>query len=176
MNRKLLASAICASLFMAGPVFAQDTSASTPQSQDQASDSQSGQKTPTKEKDAKTLQAVSVTGSLLKRPEYESTSPVQVINIKGSFAGGAFDTADLLQSSAVAAGSTQINGQFGGYVVNGGTGVKPIDLRGLGANRTLVLLDGQRPGPSGTRGAVGAFDLNVIPSVILGRIEIVKDG
>ncbi len=113
---------------------------------------------------------------MLKRPEYETTAPVQVINVQGDFAAGAFDTADLLQATAVASGSTQINGQFSGYIVDGGTGVKPIDLRGLGAQRTLVLLDGQRPGPSGTRGAVGAFDLNVVPSVILGRIEIVKDG
>lgn len=176
MNRKLLASAICTGLFMAGSAFAQDDSTAAQPSRDQTTKNQPAQKTSDNEKDAKNLEAVSVTGSLLNRPEYESTSPVQVINIKGNFAAGAFDTADLLQSSAVAAGSTQINGQFGGYVVDGGTGVKPIDLRGLGANRTLVLLDGQRPGPAGTRGAVGAFDLNVVPSVILGRIEIVKDG
>lgn len=176
MNRKLLASAICAGLLMAGSAFAQDASVSAQPSQDQTAGTQSAQKTSATEKEAQNLETVSVTGSLLKRPEYETTSPVQVINMKGGFSGGAFDTADLLQSSAVAAGSTQINGQFGGYVVDGGTGVKPIDLRGLGANRTLVLLDGQRPGPSGTRGAVGAFDLNVVPSVILGRIEIVKDG
>ncbi|MDQ6646155.1 MAG: TonB-dependent receptor plug domain-containing protein, partial [Pseudomonadota bacterium] len=158
MNRKLLASAICAGLFMAGSAFAQDDSTAAQPSRDQTTKNQPAQKTSDNEKDAKNLEAVSVTGSLLNRPEYESTSPVQVINIKGNFAAGAFDTADLLQSSAVAAGSTQINGQFGGYVVDGGTGVKPIDLRGLGANRTLVLLDGQRPGPAGTRGAVGAFD------------------
>lgn len=176
MNRKLLVSAIFAGLLMAGSAFAQDESVSAQPSQDQASKTPSTPKTSSNEKDAKNLETVSVTGSLLKRSEYESTSPVQVINVQGAFAAGAFDTADLLQSSAVASGSTQINGQFGGYIVDGGTGVKPIDLRGLGANRTLVLLDGQRPGPSGTRGAVGAFDLNVVPSVILGRIEIVKDG
>jgi len=126
--------------------------------------------------ETKDLDTVSVTGSLLRRPEYETTSPVQVISVEKSIAAGQFDTADFLQTSAAAAGSTQINNQFGGFVVEGGTGVQTVSLRGLGANRTLILLDGQRPGPAGTRGQVGAFDLNVIPQAILQRLEIVKDG
>lgn len=182
MNRKFLVTAICAGLFAAGSAFAESGNpAALQQAQDQTN-SNTTQQSPTpqetagKEGEVHQLEAVSVTGSLLRRPEYQTTAPVQVINIEGGLASGAFDTADLLQSSAVASGSTQINGQFSGYIVDGGTGVKPIDLRGLGANRTLVLVDGQRPGPAGTRGAVGAFDLNVMPSVILGRVEIVKDG
>lgn len=172
MNRKLLASAICASLFVAGAAYAHAAPAPAAQPQDQTTTDQSNDQN----QNAKEMETITVTGSLLKRPEYETTAPVQVINVQADLAAGAFDTADLLQGTAVAAGSTQINGQFSGYLVDGGTGVKPIDLRGLGANRTLVLLDGQRPGPAGTRGAVGAFDLNVVPSVILGRVEIVKDG
>jgi len=46
----------------------------------------------------------------------------------------------------------------------------------LGANRSLILLDGHRPGPAGTRGQVGAFDLNVLPSSIVQRVELLKDG
>lgn len=131
----------------------------------------------TSSKEATNLDKVTVTGTLLKnRPEYESTSPIQVISIEKGIAAGQFDTADFLQSSAAAAGSTQINNQFGGFVVEGGTGVQTVSLRGLGANRSLILLDGQRPGPAGTRGQVGAFDLNVIPQIVLQRIEIVKDG
>lgn len=184
LKRLPLAVAVIACLQMA-PAFAADQPAANQAptaatGQQTTSGSQDDQTTNTndqaKEEDAKEFEAMTVTGSLLKRPEYQTTAPVQVINIDADFATGAFDTADLLQSTAVASGSTQINGQFSGYIVDGGTGVKPIDLRGLGANRTLVLLDGQRPGPAGTRGAVGSFDLNVIPSVILGRIEIVKDG
>lgn len=172
MNRKLLASAICAGLFMAGAAYAHAAPAPAAQPQDQTTTDQSNDQN----QNAKEMETITVTGSLLKRPEYETTAPVQVVDMEAGLAAGAFDTADLLQSTAVASGSTQINGQFGGFVIDGGTGVKPIDLRGLGANRTLVLLDGQRPGPAGTKGAVGAFDLNVIPSVALGRIEIVKDG
>lgn len=122
------------------------------------------------------MEKITVTGSLLRRLEYDSVSPVQVITADTSVNVGQIDTAEFLQKSSVAAGSTQISHQFSGFVVEGGTGTQSLDLRGLGANRTLVLLNGKRPGPAGVRGQVGAFDLNVIPSSILQRAEIVKDG
>src|SRR5690606_24121080 len=122
------------------------------------------------------LDRITVTGSLLRRADYETTSPVFTINTETNAAQGQVNIGEILQKSAIGAAETQINHQFGGFVVDGGTGVQTFSLRGLGANRTLVLLDGQRPGPAGTRGQVGAFDLNVIPSSILQRVEIVKDG
>ncbi|MDE2307918.1 MAG: TonB-dependent receptor, partial [Xanthomonadaceae bacterium] len=170
-RRLPLAIAVIAALQVA-PVFAQDPPSAAPPTGQSASSADKAKET----EKVKLLETVSVTGSLLKRPEYETTSPVQVIEVKNNLAAGQFDTADFLQTTAVAAGSTQINNQFGGFIVEGGTGVQTISLRGLGANRTLVLLDGQRPGPAGTRGQVGAFDLNVVPQVILSRIELVKDG
>ena len=124
----------------------------------------------------KTLEKITVTGSLLKRLEYDTTSPVQVLTADVSADVGQINTAEFLQKSSVAAGSTQITNQFAGFVVEGGTGVQTVNLRGLGAQRTAVLLNGQRPGPAGTRGQVLAFDLNVIPQSILQRAEIVKDG
>lgn len=123
-----------------------------------------------------TLEKVTVTGSLLKREEYDSASPIQVITADTSVEIGAVDAAEFLQKSSVVAGSTQINNQFSGFVIEGGTGVQTISLRGLGANRTLVLLNGHRPGPAGTRGQVAAFDFNVLPSSIIQRIDILKDG
>jgi iron complex outermembrane receptor protein len=177
MNRKLLASAICASLLVAGTASAQGNSA--PQQQDQSATSQSASNQNSKNTKGKvqTLETVTVTGSLLKRPEYQDVVPIQVVPIAADKATGAFSTAEILQSTSAAAGATQINNQFSGFVIGGGTGIQTINLRGLGANRTLVLLDGQRPGPSGTQGQTGSgFDLNVIPDVILQRVEIVKDG
>jgi iron complex outermembrane receptor protein len=162
------------------PVFAQDQTPAADSSSQATGSQQSGATTANqtaKDQKAKELEVVTVTGTLLKRPEYQTTSPVQVIEVKDNLASGQFDTADFLQTTTAAAGSTQINGQFGGYIVEGGTGIQTVNLRGLGANRTLVLLDNQRPGPAGTRGQTGAgFDLNVIPQVILSRIEVVKDG
>lgn len=117
-----------------------------------------------------------VTGSRLRRNEFTSASPIQVVNAEISSLEGLVDTAELLQTTSVAAGSFQLNNQFGGFVVEGGTGINSISLRGLGAQRSLVLLNGRRPGPAGVRGQVGSFDLNVIPRVILQRAEILKDG
>ena len=123
-----------------------------------------------------TLDRIQVTGSLIGRLGFNTISPVQVITADTSINAGRLDTASILQSSNVAAGSTQISNQFSGFVVEGGNGVQTLSLRGLGASRTLVLLDGRRPGPAGTRGQVGAFDLNVVPSIILQRVELLKDG
>ncbi len=129
-----------------------------------------------KSDEATTLDRVTVTGSLISRLGFDTISPVQVITADTSISVGQLDTASILQTTSVAAGSTQISNQFSGFVIEGGTGTQSLSLRGLDANRTLVLLDGRRPGPAGTRGQVGAFDLNVIPSIILQRAEILKDG
>ena len=119
---------------------------------------------------------VVVTGSRIRRDEFTSTAPIQVITGETATLEGLIDAGEVLQSSSVAAGSFQLNGQFGGFVVEGGTGINSVSLRGLGAQRSLVLLNGRRPGPAGVRGQVGAFDLNVIPSSVIQRYEILKDG
>lgn len=119
---------------------------------------------------------VVVTGSLIRRSEFTSISPIQVVNAEIATLEGLVDPAEMLQGASVASGSVQLNNQFGGYVVEGGVGVNSISLRGLGAQRSLVLVNGHRPGPAGTRGQVGSFDLNVIPASIVQRFEILKDG
>jgi iron complex outermembrane receptor protein len=121
-------------------------------------------------------EVIVVTGSLIRRSEFTSAAPIQVINAEIATLEGLVDPAEMLQGASVAAGSFQLNNQFGGFVVEGGTGVNSISLRGLGAQRSLVLVNGHRPGPAGTRGQVGSFDLNVIPSSIVQRFEILKDG
>lgn len=130
----------------------------------------------TREKSNKDLGTITVTGSLLRRVEYDTAAPVQVITADTNIAAGQVDVAEFLQTSSVAAGSTQISNQFSSFVTEGGIGTQTVSLRGMGANRSLVLLNGNRPGPAGTRGQVGAFDLNVIPQAILQRAEVLKDG
>lgn len=130
----------------------------------------------TQTQQATDLEKITVTGSLIRRVEYESISPVQVITAETNVAVGQISTAEFLQKSSVAAGTTQLNTTFGNFVTEGGVGAQSINMRGLGATRTLVLLDGYRPGPAGTRGQVGAFDLNVIPASVVQRIELLKDG
>ncbi|KCZ93813.1 TonB-dependent receptor plug domain-containing protein [Hyphomonas johnsonii] len=117
-----------------------------------------------------------VTGSLLARDNFASASPIQVITAEVATLEGLVDTAALLQGSSLASGSTQLNNTFQNFVTNGGIGAQTIDLRGCGDTRTLVLVDGKRPGPAGTRGSIAALDLNVLPQSIISRIEVLKDG
>lgn len=131
--------------------------------------------TPAEEGEARQDKII-VTGSLLARDEFASSSPIQVITAEVATLEGLVDTAALLQGSSLAAGSTQLNNTFQNFVTNGGIGAQTIDLRGCGDTRTLVLIDGKRPGASGTRGSVSSLDLNVIPQSIISRIEILKDG
>nr|MEA2797401.1 iron complex outerrane recepter protein [Phenylobacterium sp.] len=121
-------------------------------------------------------ETMTITGSRIARDTFNSVSPVQVITREETTLAGFASTASVLQSTAVTAGGPQINNAFGGFVVDGGPGVNTIGLRGLGTTRTLVLLNGRRVTPAGSRGAVGSADLNVLPSAIIDRIEILKDG
>ena len=121
--------------------------------------------------------AIVVTGSRLHRDERTSADPVSVIDPNVQNREGKLNTAEILQTSTLAQGSTQITSALStNFVINGGEGVENIDLRGLGPTRTLVLLNGRRAGPAGVRGGVGSFDLNVIPQDAIQSVEILKTG
>jgi iron complex outermembrane recepter protein len=121
-------------------------------------------------------ETVTVTGSRIVRDTFNSVSPVQIITREETTLAGFNSTTSVLQSTAVTAGGPQINNSFGGFVVDGGPGVNTVSLRGLGTSRTLVLLNGRRVSPAGSRGSVGSADLNVLPTAIIDHIEILKDG
>jgi iron complex outermembrane receptor protein len=132
---------------------------------------------PAAEEEEKSDEKVVVTGSRLRKDEFTSSSPVQVIDPAVAERKGDVDTAATIQSAPVAAGSAQITSAISSaFVTNGGPGASTVSLRGLGAERTLVLLNGRRAGPAGVRGAVGAFDLNVIPSSMISNVQVLKDG
>ena len=121
--------------------------------------------------------AIVVTGSRLRRDERTSADPVAVIDPTVQAREGRLDTAEVLLTNPLAAGSFQITSTIStNFVINGGEGVQTVSLRGLGANRTLVLLNGRRAGPAGVRGGVSSFDLNVIPLDAVQSIEILKTG
>ena len=125
--------------------------------------------------DERILDEVTVTGSRLKRDTYSSISPLQVISGQVSREIGSIDPSTILQESP-SAGGTQIDITFQGFVLDNGPGASTIDLRGLGAERTLVLINGRRAAPVGVEGAPFALDLNVIPSSLVDRYEILLDG
>lgn len=128
------------------------------------------------EEEAAELGDVVVVGSRIRRDTYNSPSPVTVITRDDAVLAGLASTTEILQGTAVTGGSAQINNLFGGFVVDGGPGVNTVSLRGLGPTRTLVLLNGRRVAPAGSRGSVGSADLNVLPSALIERVEVLRDG
>lgn len=166
-QRPLALALATAMLFPLGAVHAQDTSA---EEELQAEETATTTQTETE------LEAITVTGSRITRDTFNSVSPIQVINRDESTAAGFNSTAAVLQSNAVTGGSDQINNAYGGYVTDGGPGANTLSLRGLGATRTLLLMNGRRVSPAGSRGAVGSADLNVLPNIMVDHIEVLKDG
>ena len=136
---------------VAAPAFAQD---SAPQSDSAEQD-----------------QSIVVTGSRIASG-FDRPTPVSVMSAERIEARGATNLGDALNElPAFRATNTPAStglGAEGGYV-----GGRILDLRGLGAVRTLTLVDGKRFVPSTTRATV---DTNMIPSILLSRAEVVTGG
>ena len=141
----------------------------------QEGEDQVEQEVPVSEEAAPVVEEIVVTGSRIRRDEFSSTSPITVINSEMSALAGLLDTADILQNSTIASGQ-QIDDTFSGFVTDGGPGARSVSLRGLGEQRTLILVNGKRWGPSGVRGGTNSVDLSAIPSSVIARYEILKDG
>jgi len=112
------------------------------------------------------LGKIEVTGTRIKRTDVETAQPVTIITAAQIKATGLNSIGDVLQqiTSAGAALNTEFN--------NGGTGATFLDLRNLGAQRLLVLVNGQRV----DAGLGGAVDLNNIPVSVVDHIEVLQDG
>jgi len=117
-----------------------------------------------------------VTGSRIRRNRTDAIDPVSVITNEERTEAGFNTSTDVLQSTTVTNGTSQINNAYGGFVTNGGPGANTLSLRGLGTSRSLVLLNGRRLAPSGSRGAVGSADLNALPTAMVNRIEVLNAG
>ena len=120
------------------------------------------------EQEAKT-EVITVTGSLIGRKEVDSPSPVSVVDREKLDIAGLTNVGDILQK--IPAQGNAINAQNN----NGGDGSTRINLRSLGTNRTLVLLNGRRVVQSGT-GADDSVDFGTIPLSMIERVEVLKDG
>jgi iron complex outermembrane receptor protein len=116
-----------------------------------------------------------VTGSRFKRSTFNSISPLQIITADMSREAGLLNAADILQTSTSASGQ-QIDLTFSGFVLDNGPGSRSINLRGLGADRTLVLINGRRMAPGGAEGAPYAPNVGSVPQGLVGSYEILTDG
>ena len=90
-----------------------------------------------------------VTGSRIRRNETTSASPLTIIDPELQRKQGLNTAAEIIQQSPIANGSTQITSAISANTIsNGGPGAQTVSLRGLGAERTLVLLNDRRAGPA----------------------------
>lgn len=121
------------------------------------------------------LEEVVVTGSRIVRKELEGSAPVQTFTREDIEASGQMSLGDIIREIPSVSGQAQTT-----QVNNGGTGAKTISLRGLGSDRTLVLLNGRRLPNSAlsasSTGIVGNVDLNTIPVSMVERVEVLKEG
>jgi outer membrane receptor protein involved in Fe transport len=116
---------------------------------------------------------VVVTGSRIKRTDITGVGPATVVTEEAISRTGLTNVETLLQRLPASAGNA--GGQTNAYWTGNGYGTAQVNLRGMGINRTLVLLNGRRVVYGGT-GANSAVDLNTIPAALIGRIDVLKDG
>ena len=112
------------------------------------------------------LGKIEVTGTRIKRTDVETAQPVTIITAKQIKATGLNSVGDILSSMP------QIRSVLNAQVNNGNDGSSTVDLRNIGANRVLVLVNGRR-----WIGSIsGIVDFNTIPAAAIDHIEILQDG
>jgi iron complex outermembrane receptor protein len=130
------------------------------------------------------VEEITVTGSRIRRDEFSSPSPIQVLDVESGRQLGISSITEMLQRATVANGQ-QIDATLNTNAGNsnateapptGGVGSSSIDLRGLGPERTLILVNGRRMGSVGVRGAPAQPDINLIPFSMVERAEVLTEG
>ncbi len=116
-----------------------------------------------------TLSEVVVTGSRIAVPNDSAISPVIAVSSEDIAKTGVTRVEDLLNELP------QVFASQGSTISNGSDGTATVDLRGLGAKRTLVLVNGFRLGP-GDPTSGGASDLNMIPVELIDSVEVLTGG
>jgi len=113
------------------------------------------------------VDTIVVTGSLIRNPNLERSTPVTVTSA---------DEIELMSSNTAEEILREIPGivpSIGSAVNNGNGGASFVNLRGLGSNRNIVLLDGVRLTPAELN---GRFDLNNIPLALVERVDVLTGG
>jgi outer membrane receptor protein involved in Fe transport len=115
-----------------------------------------------------TVETVVVTGSRIPNRDYMSDSPISTVSAENLQTTGALEVTDIFQSLP------QVVPSFSSGSNNPpSNGEQKVDLRGLGPNRNVVLMDGRRIAPSDDDGTV---DLQTIPQALISRVEVITGG
>src|SRR3546814_758605 len=158
-------AAAVVSTFMLTSAYAQEEEQAAPASEQEQAAPATTPATPPADPE---IETIVVTGSRLRSTTADSPSPVQVISGEDIAKSGVVNIQDLLLKNPVfgTPGLSRTNSNF----LTSGAGVATIDLRNLGSDRTLVLVNGRRF-VSGLPGSA-AVDLNTIPADFIDRVEI----
>jgi outer membrane receptor protein involved in Fe transport len=113
------------------------------------------------------IEEVVVTGSRIKRADLESVSPLVITSSEEIKLSGFTRVEDMMNSLP------QIEAAQNANISNGSSGTATLDLRGMGSNRTLVLVNGRRLQPGGLEQAP---DINQIPALLVERAEVITGG
>ncbi len=159
MRRYLSGTALIAIAIAAAPALAQ----SAPQAPPEA---------PAAEEPAPEAGDIVVTGTRIVRDGYNAPTPVSVISTKELRAEAPANISDFVNTLPAVRGSGTA-ASSNGSLSNGAAGINTVNLRNLGAQRTLVLFDGQRSVASATTGTV---DVNTFPQALIERVEVVTGG
>jgi iron complex outermembrane receptor protein len=119
---------------------------------------------------AQQVQRVEITGSAIKQIDAETAVPITIIKMEDLKSQGVASIEQIMSSLSAVQLSTGSSQQVG----SGTGGAAFADLRGVGRNKTLVLLNGRRVANNAIDGS--APDLNMIPFAALDRVEVLRDG
>ena len=119
------------------------------------------------------VERIEVTGSRIKRTDMEGVAPVTVISAEEIEKSGFTSVEEILQASVANAGRT-VEGNESSWT----QGASTINLRGMGANRTLVLVNGKRVPqyPAATGGTTNFVNTSTFPTSAVERVEILTGG
>ena len=115
-----------------------------------------------------TVEKLEITGTRIPPPNLEGSSPVNLISAQDIKFEGVRNVENLLNNLP------QVFADQGGNISNGASGTATVNLRNLGADRTLVLVNGRRL-PAGSP-RLFATDLNAIPAGMIKRVEVLTGG
>lgn len=118
--------------------------------------------------------AIVVTGTRIQRPEAATATPVIAVTAENIVQSGITNVTELLAQTPALFNSETNFDAAGSQARTGAAGVNLLNLRNLGANRTLVLVDGRRH-VAGVAGEA-AVDINTIPTGLIERVDVLTGG
>jgi outer membrane receptor protein involved in Fe transport len=179
MNKNRILNTLLATTFIGGamgiasPAFAQDNPGTQGGTTGQPQTGPVEASTPTTSANgnpaaAQDQGAIVITGSRIPQPNLTAVSPVTVVNSQEVKLQGTSRTEDLINSLP------QAFAEQGGNLANGATGTATVNLRGLGSNRTLVLINGRRLVPGDP--SFPSPDINIVPASMIDRVDVLTGG